>query len=438
MNADRLARCMALLREAEAPVRVLRHLAWPASVRADFFAGGARRLPRVEYPPFDPDPGLAPIATLRRELGRADEPVAAWILRQADAVETAARMLAATGTPAFLDHARRLYGAPRDPLPDQNATVLDLAQRFDEVIDSLDNVDLGPVPPAERTAAEVADAMQRAVARAFGDSAPGVVLVDELSANALAGPRNIRIRRGAAFTDTDIAQLIHHEAHIHVATSLNGLAQTDLPILGSSHAGTTRTQEGLAVFAEFITGSMDLDRTRRLADRVIAIDMAAEGADFLEVYHWFLARTADSGQAFESTRRVFRGGPLTGGAPFTKDGVYLDGLLRVHHFMRTAVSLGRADLLRLMFCGKLDIEDLPTLAHLASDGLCRPPRFLPPWAEDLRFLVSYLAYSSFLTRMDLDRLHEHYAAIAHEAPVVECAGGTDATAMAGRRDDAGG
>ena len=27
------------------------------------------------------------------------------------------------------------------------------------------------------------------------------------------------------------------------------------------------------------------------------------------------------------------------------------------------------------------------------------PRFLPPWAEDLRFLVSYLAYSSFLNRV---------------------------------------
>ncbi|MFT5260688.1 MAG: hypothetical protein ACI810_002443, partial [Gammaproteobacteria bacterium] len=57
-----------------------------------------------------------------------------------------------------------------------------------------------------------------------------------------------RIREGACFTDRDIVQLINHEAHIHVGTSLNGLAQTHLPLLAASHPGTTRTQEGLAAF----------------------------------------------------------------------------------------------------------------------------------------------------------------------------------------------
>ncbi len=77
-------------------------------------------------------------------------------------------------------------------------------------------------------------------------------VVDQLSANALAGPKRIRIRQGAQFSDRDVVQLINHEAHIHVATSLNGREQNLLPLLGASHAGTTRTQEGLAVFAELI------------------------------------------------------------------------------------------------------------------------------------------------------------------------------------------
>ncbi|MFY9974739.1 MAG: tyrosine/phenylalanine carboxypeptidase domain-containing protein, partial [Chromatiaceae bacterium] len=68
--------------------------------------------------------------------------------------------------------------------------------------------------------------------------------------------------------------------------------------------------------------SSELDRLRRLADRVIAIQMAIDGADFLEVYDFFMERTGDADQAFESARRVFRGGVLTGGAPFTKDVVY--------------------------------------------------------------------------------------------------------------------
>jgi len=167
-----------------------------------------------------------------------------------------------------------------------------------------------------------------------------------------------------------------------VATSLNGRHQQLLPILAASHAGTTRTQEGLAVFSEFITGSMDLERLQRLADRTIAIKMAVDGADFLEVYRYFLERTGVELQAFESTRRVFRGGVISGGAPFTKDIVYLDGLIRVHNFLRTLISQGRPDCLLLLFCGKLDMDDIPVLAELSQAGLCQPAKYLPNWASE--------------------------------------------------------
>lgn len=45
---------------------------------------------------------------------------------------------------------------------------------------------------------------------------------------------------------------------------------------------------------------MELDRMRRLADRVFAIQMAVDGADFLEVYRYFLGRIGDRDQAFEN------------------------------------------------------------------------------------------------------------------------------------------
>lgn len=56
---------------------------------------------------------------------------------------------------------------------------------------------------------------------------------------------------------------------------------------------------------------------------MLTIQMAIDGADFLEVYRFFLDRTGDPDQSFESARRVFRGGVITGGAPFCKDLVYL-------------------------------------------------------------------------------------------------------------------
>ena len=170
------------------------------------------------------------------------------------------------------------------------------------------------------------------------------------------------------------------------------------------------------MFAEFITGSMDLDRFRRLADRVIAIQMAIDGADFLDVYRFYLERIGQREQAFENARRVFRGGVLTGGAPFTKDIVYLDGLLRVHNFLHTMVAAGRADCLRLLFCGKIDLDELPVIGQLATEGVCLPPEFVPSWATDIRFLLCYLTYSSLLNRFDLTQVKTHYAKMLDGIP----------------------
>src|SRR5438045_2620790 len=171
-------------------------------------------------------------------------------------------------------------------------------------------------PGAATSAAELAERMGAVLGRHFGDAAPKIELVDHLSSNALAGARYIRIRRVATFSDRDLAQLVQHEAFVHIATSLNGAAQTTFPILGAGHPGTTRTQEGLAVFAEIISGAMDPSRLMRLSDRVLAIQMSMDGADFLDVYAFFCERTHDKSSAFENARRVFRSGVLEGGAPF--------------------------------------------------------------------------------------------------------------------------
>ena len=406
-----------LLYDASRSIRILTHLGWPLSVREKFFADGCKELPVVEYPDFEPGDFHERLATARAafDCGAA---VNGWLEGIAGKLETSAAMLAATDTPEFHEHSVRLYGSPESQLIDDENTSLGLARQFDKLFDHFQGMDLGVEEFRKEDADSVASAMKHATTKMFGDDAPNVQIVEKLSANALAGPKRIRIRRDADFTDKDVQQLIYHEAHIHVGTSLNGIAQPNLKILAAAHAGTTKTQEGLAVFAEFITGAMGLDRFRRLADRVIAIQMAVEGADFLEVFKFFHERTDDPEQSFENTRRVFRGGVLTGGSPFTKDGVYLDGLLRVHNFFRTAVSSGRADCLRLLFCGKLDLEDFPVLAQLAAEGICAPARYLPPWAKDIRFLLCYLSYSSFLNRIDLSKVKQHYSKMFEELPKI--------------------
>jgi len=403
-----------LLYKASQSIRILSHLEWPSSVRHQFFATKAKEFPKVSYPDFEASQTLAIIKDARRLIKHTE--VDDWLTRIATKIEYSACMLQATNTSKFYEYSEKLYGKPKNPFVDGKTTPLELAQTFEKQINSFSHFDVGAPLPMCYLASDVAAQMEVAVKELFGDDAPEVLVVDELSANALASPKLIRIKRTAAFTDRDAKQLISHEAHIHVATSINGLNQPSLKILAAGHPGTTKTQEGLAVFSEFVSGSIDLDRLRRLADRILAIQMAIDGADFLDVYRYFLDRTGTERQAYENSRRVFRGGVLSGGAPFTKDGVYLEGLVRVINFLKAIATSGRADCFRLLFCGKLDIEDIPVLYQLEKMGLCKPAEYLPPWAQDARYLLSFLTCSSFFNKMDTAQISQHYDELLEGIP----------------------
>jgi uncharacterized protein (TIGR02421 family) len=406
-----------LLADAARPLRVLRTIDWPIEVRKRFLAAKGKVLPSVSYEPVDASRSLRKLERARRiRTGHAK--IDAWLTRHAEAIEATAGMLQAVGTPDFYRHGRTLYGDSSTPLKLHPATPLDMARSIHQSIEQLSRLHVDLAPAATHTATQVARTIRKELNARFGADAPAVTLVPTLSANALATSTEIRIRRDARFTDRDAQQLLQHEAWVHVGTSINGRNQDLLPILGVSYPYTTRTQEGLAVFAEIISSTMELDRFRRLADRVVAIQMAADGADFLEVYRWFLERVGQAEQAYENTRRVFRGGVITGGAPFTKDVSYVFGLLQVTNIVRAMFAAGRADVLRLLFCGKLDVQDLPVLCELAALGLCRAPRHRPPWATDPRSLLATLAYSTFINQIDLVPLTRYAAQLVADSPMV--------------------
>ncbi|WP_444996289.1 flavohemoglobin expression-modulating QEGLA motif protein [Aliikangiella sp. IMCC44359] len=385
-------------------LNILTRLSWPSHVKNSFFRSKANRLPKIKYPKYNPDTALKKIDVCRKSLRGTEYD--AWLTKHMNNIENSVLMLANLGTQEFFNYSKKLYGQPKDTLKDEQSTSYGLASELLKLTKPMKSIDLGEPPTACILADTVAKRMRESVTR-FGELAPEILIVDELSANALAGAERVRIRKTACFTDKDIEQLVEHEINIHVATLLNGKNPENSKLLGSVNPGSTKTQEGLAVFAELITGNMDIDRMQRLSNRVIAIQMAIDGADFIEVYRYFL-EFADQEQSFENARRVFRGGLITGCSPFTKDIVYLDGLLRVHNFLRAAVKSGKIEQIRMLFVGRLDIEDLTYIKKLKQIGLCADPMFLPSWVKDMRFLLSYLCYSSFLNSVDMSRVSEHY------------------------------
>ncbi len=396
-------------------VKILATLAWPPETKERFFANEAQELPQVEYPDrraeFAEAERLALEAAVRY---RGGDPVDRMVRETLESHAGAARMLAAIGTPDFARHAKELYGGANTRLHAGAHTILDLAEHL------LSTVEVLGVP--ERPREETVDAKHaaRTLRLRLQDAFPGeevrVTLARNLASKALAGTRRVRLRKGARYSLKELEVLYVHEGLVHMATTLNGLRQPLLRCLGRGSPRTICLQEGLAVFAEFMAGVVNLRRLRRLADRVVAVDMADRGADFLEVYRYFRERGRPTSEAFECTRRVFRGGVIEGGAPFTKDVVYLLGAARVRSFFEVALAQGSLDDVPRLFVGKVDLADLGALRILTGGGWITPPRYMPSWAHDTGLLAATLSFGGFFREVDLQHVTEHYAALTHPPP----------------------
>lgn len=391
------------LLELAKPILVLKHLNWPDEVEADFLQGwreGRRRLPDVTVNVPD---WTSPVAALDDFVKRCegDDPLLQFLRRSARSYATAGRMLMAAGKPEFTAHSIRLYGQPDDVYETQTFTGVDAAAFMLEKTDRLlRGADVAP-PEAEQPAEEFAARLQRAVDAYFTDDRIQVVVDDELSSKAIAGTTRIRIRASAVFTELDFDQLYHHEALVHVATALNGRRQANLKSLGLGAPRTTRTQEGLAVFAELMTRSMDINRLRRLALRIQALKLALEGADFLDCFTFFLEAGQDEREAYKSSQRIFRGGDVRGRVVFTKDSAYLKGVMETHVFLNVAIRDNQPQVVERLFTGRLTMSDAVTLGPYFDAGFIERPRYVPPWAADTRRLAAALAYSSFMMNVDL-------------------------------------
>jgi uncharacterized protein (TIGR02421 family) len=193
-----------------------------------------------------------------------------------------------------------------------------------------------------------------------------------------------------------------------VATTLNGQRQPWCTFLAKGTPSTTITQEGLAFLVEILAGASHPARLRRVTDRVHAIAMAEDGADFLQVFEALRGRGRTREEAYTTAARAFRGStPVLG--PFTKDLAYHKGFVQVYSFMQLAVRRGRLDRIPLLFCGKLRLEEIGALSDLLEQGLVAPPLYLPPPFADLSALAAWLAWGSFLERIDLVQVEVDYA-----------------------------
>lgn len=269
-------------------------------------------------------------------------------------------MLAARGTDDFLPLSIELYGTVAPGLLDHAQSILERiaapgASRAERRIDA-------------HRFATLAEAELAHYRRVDPDIGVHVEVRPDASGIMVSGG-DLIVGAAARLPGARADALLQHEIGTHLLTYVNG---TDQPIrlMATGLAGYEETQEGLAIFAEYLVGGLSPERLRQLAGRVVAVHHMVTGASFAEVYERLVATGFSRSGAFTTTMRAFRSGGLT------KDAIYLRGLLDLLE------HLARGGTLDLLWLGKFSLTDLPLVGELADRGLLHEPKLLPRYLAD--------------------------------------------------------
>lgn len=405
---------------AQNPIRILDAIKWGDDVQRAFFASGGRSQPPVDSDYYKRIPLNYDSEELRsvfqdierdvvKRLGKFN--AAGNIMRRMCAEYVRVLdMLEARGTPEFSEIAQELYGRSGDAFHAGGPTLADLGDILDKALKKVDESMFLEKDAKNIPTPQAVTQLQGWLNQLFDDPNARVRVMesDGIVADAAAGSDYIKLRKDAMFSLRDLRVLEAHEGWVHVGTTLNGELQPVCTFLSKGTPADTVTQEGIAVFVEIISFHSHPARLRRIADRIRAIHRVEEGATFVDVYQLLRSEGRSEEEAYTAAMRVFRGSTPVGG-PFTKDLSYSKGFVLVYNFIRLAVRRGRLDRIPLLFCGKLAIEDMGTIAQLADEGLIAPPRYLPPPLQDLNALTAWMAYSNFLNRLDLFQIDADFA-----------------------------
>ena len=406
--------------KAQQPIRILDAIKWDDNIKQEFFKYKCRKLPAVTIDYYRNRPLGFEVAEKKQEFHQIERdlvrklgqlnPLSVIMRRICREYQDVVYMLEARGTPDFSSISQELYGSSQDVFHVGDPTIAKLGSMMESTLSQLLQLDYLFEEPKTISAKDAVVILNEKIESVFPGEGLRAMLSDGIVADAAAGTDYIKLRADALFNMRDLRVLEVHEIWVHLGTTLNGLAQPYCTFLGKGPPSATVTQEGLAVLMEIVTFSSSPERLMRLINRVRAITLVEEGADFMDVFTFFKDKGLDDEESYIHSSRVFRGSS-SDGMPFTKDLTYIKGFVLTYNFMRLAVSKGKPDRIPLLFCGKTMIEDMKVLFDLVEEGTVIAPLFLPPQFKDLMGLSSWLSFSRFMTSLNFRQLEQDYANI---------------------------
>lgn len=399
---------------AQKPIRILDALKWDSSVEEFFFKHKFKKLPDItsEYYEknnplsFDPQKKIEEFheidRSIRRKLGQYSG-VGSIMSRMCYEYCRVIDMLVSRGTQRFTEVSQELYGSAEDAFHVGAPTLKDMATLVTNTLANIKDQVSSNKDIKKYTSEEAVQMLRERLDKYFKDNEIRVEISDGIIADASAGADKIKIHKDMKFSLREIRTFEIHEGWVHLGTTLNGMSQPICTFLSKGPPSSTVTQEGLAIITEIFTFSSYPGRVRRLTNRINAVSMAEEGANFFDVFEFYRSQGLDEDDSYQSAVRVFRGSTPYGG-PYTKDLSYSKGFILIYNYMRLAVQRGLVTRIPLLFVGKTTLDDLHVLSDLQDEGIITPPRYVPPQFSDLAAVSAWMVYSLFLNRLDLRRL----------------------------------
>jgi len=391
-------------------IYLLNYCSWPVEVEQDFLQSHAKgNIKPISFKYEVPDFKENKIA-LEKLLPHlsADDPLHIYTSKTIKSYIQTIDMISSIGTIKFQEIAIQVYGTPSVMQFGCDFSHLEMAKKILHIYKEFDHNYLKDAEQCFSSSLIVEDLQKRSFA-VLGEDTPIFVEDPNMVSKAAAGVSRIRIRKDTCFSEYDFNQLYEHEVMTHTLTAINGASQTKLPLLGRGAPRTTKTQEGLATFAEIITGSMDIFRLRRLALRIVGIDMALNGANFYDLFKFFNSFGQNDKESFLSAARIFRGGYANGGIVFTKDNVYLEGLFAVHSFFLWSLHTSNLSCIHTLFSGRLDLEDVFLLEGQFEKGQLNTPKHLPLWYKQINLLVGKISFSLLIDQLNMPEIDKHFS-----------------------------
>ena len=243
----------------------------------------------------------------------------------------------------FYENSVKLYGSSHK-MAKNNAFLY-----FLEQMPSFTEPDLGV---KGFTATAAMDFMRGKLCEVFHPDEFEVKPSSSLLSDSSSGRRSIKLNPHKNYSHKQLEVFLVHEGWVHLGTSLNGAAQPDHLWLGTWAPRTTFLQEGLALLTEIITGCLTPERWNKVVLRHLATSMAEKGSPITDVYAYLRHHEMEDIDAFKLALRVFRGCPLEGGCAFTKELLYLQGMIELLYHLH----FFKADL-RSLWAGKMSFEE---------------------------------------------------------------------------------